>query len=342
MTATATATRRHRWQWNEWVHESTRITICAILWTLHDLGGGIRDENGRCASSLIAAAKKNGTPVHPTHQGKAKGIQAMSTLLRELDGGRYGQAITRRTHGKRTYEIRLNLALDEMPPRPLPVVTRHVEDHKPNVPAQPIPRPQVGDTRPASVFRPTVDVTDPTAGGDGPPPEPVPEPGPGPDVPEPQPAQLVVADPPAPAPVEPTMVPLVVVDSDDPIDILLRIQQLSMSAVLSLAAGPTETTGEPAVDPDEKNAQAKRLAATLEENNRLRSKVNAHAETINAKTKEAAALRKALTVAQSNLKALQDAANASPGRERALARLNGNQRFIAAKPEPAIAGRRQA
>ena len=43
---------------------------------------------------------------------------------------------------------------------------------------------------------------------------------------------------------------------------------------------------------------------------------------------------------QNNLRAIQEASNDSAKRERDLARLNGNQKFISARPEPAIAGRR--
>jgi hypothetical protein len=284
MEATMSATTG-TWQWTEKANRSVKVTIPALLWTLHDLGGEISDSRGRTGRKLAEMAISRGYTISPTHR---PGETGLAQLLSELDsGGRYGGCIEREMNSRKTYKIRLLLDAGQLPPRP------------------PVRNPAAGGTGPRPVEDPQ------------PTPAPEPEPEPVPDEPE---------------AVEPTLVPLALADAD-PVDLLLKINKMSMDAALAIAA----TIGQ-SRDQDD---VARRLADTLEENNRLRRKVNDQAETISAKVKEINALRQALNLAQSNLAAIQQSANEAGQRERNLARLNSNQRFISAKPEASIA-RRQA
>jgi hypothetical protein len=147
----------------------------------------------------------------------------------------------------------------------------------------------------------------------------------------PRPQPVVTEPQPEPEPVPPTLalvpepdMPAVVADaSDDPVNALLEIQKLAMGAVMGL----TRQRSEPDTDTDRE-----RLAATLEENQRLRDKVRDLSETVAAKAKEIDALRKALTTAQANMAAIQKASADAPERERQLANLRATERFMQAKP----------
>lgn len=318
-TADARKPRAGRWQWGKGAHESMMTTVPALLWTLREEGGEVHDSSGRAGAKLVQLADARGYVIHPTHRPGHLTGSSLSTLLGQLDfGKRYGGCIEREMNSKRTYKIRLLLDEEQLPPRPHPVVIKQAKSS---------PVPTAGGTGP----RPAED----------PKPMPPTEPTPAPEVPEQPETALVVAEPDVEV-INPILAPLAVMGDADAISALLQIQNLSLSVVLTVA----EMRGrlrEPVVeDADERDAQAKRLADTLEENNRLRRKVNDHAETINAKAKEITALRQALKVAQNNLHAIQQNANEAGQRERNLAKLAGNQRFIAERPEAAIAARRGA
>jgi hypothetical protein len=167
-------------------------------------------------------------------------------------------------------------------------------------------------------------------GGTGP--RPVPVPVPEPEQPKPAPAPAPEPEPEAVETVEPTIPPLVVVGAEKPIDLALSLSDkvnLLIAELLVNGATPTD-------DSPDKDEQAERLAQMIEESNRLRRKVSDHVETIRAKTAENEGLRKALVLAQNNLRTLQQTVAEASSTERNLNRLNGNQRFIAQKPEPAI------
>jgi hypothetical protein len=159
-------------------------------------------------------------------------------------------------------------------------------------------------------------------GGTGPRPVPVPEP----EQPKPAPEPESEA-------VEPTIPPLVAVGIHDELDLALHATDTLAKLVTEILMRRAMPATDAQPDNDE---QAIRLAQTIEENNRLRAKVNDQAETIRAKTKETEGLRRALMVSENNLKTLRETVAGSTDRERNLSRLNGNQRFIAQKPEPAI------
>lgn len=308
--------RAARWQWTQGAKESITTTIPALLWTLHEEGGEVHDSSGQAGRKLAEMAKARGYVIARTHEPDHSTGSALSSLLGQLDhGDRYGGCIEREMNSKRTFTIRLLLDVEQLPPRPHPVVIKQAPSS-----------PAAGGSGP----RPAEDPT----------PMPPAEPTPAPEAPEQPETALVLAQPDVEV-VHPVLPPLAIVDDADPVAILLQIQDLSMTAVLAVAKSIGER-GEPVVDADERDHQAKRLADTLEENNRLRRKVNDHAETISAKTKEINALRQALKVAQGNLHAIQQNANEAGQRERNLAKLSGNQRFIAERPEPAIASRRGA
>ena len=161
-------------------------------------------------------------------------------------------------------------------------------------------------------------------------PEPQPEPEPAPVPPEPQPQPEPVEDV-----VTPEIPPLVVL-SEEPLDLALTAADdiaKVIQALLVQGARPAE----PNSDTEEISV---RLAQTIEENNRLRRKANDLAETVRAKSAECEGLHKALRVSEANLKTLRETV-AIGTRERDMARLKGNQRFVAEKPEPAIMGRRR-
>ena len=213
------------------------------------------------------------------------------------EGGIYGNCIHRDKRPKRTDKITLLLTEAEMPPKP-----RHLK---------------------AAADR-TIFVQ-PVASA--PEPEPAePEPAPVPPEPQPEPVEDIIEDI-----VSPEIPPLVVV-SDEPIDVALSLADGVSRLVQALLVQGAEPKGESSPDAEE---QAVRLAQMIEENNRLRRKVNDLTETVRAKGTECEGLHKALRVSEANLKTLRETV-AGSSRERDLARLNGNQRFIAAKPEPAI------
>jgi len=148
------------------------------------------------------------------------------------------------------------------------------------------------------------------------PPRPAPQPEP---VPEPEPERPLTLV----APPEPDLPAVVAQATEDPVNALLEIQKLAMGAVMGL----TRDGGGHDSDTD-----GERLAATLEENQRLRHKVADLSETVAAKAKEIEALRKALTTAQANLSAIQKASAEAPQRERQLANLRATERFMQAPP----------
>lgn len=314
------------WRWGGYVRDSTKQTTQALLWTLHRLGGTVTDDSGLAPRKLIAAALDYGYHVDRSHQSGG----SLSQLMGELEHGRYKGAIERETNGKRTRRITLLLKENELPPRPALKRTSAQQ----SVFVQPAPVEPVTES--------------PNAGGTGPQPAPQPEPepepepkphpgpppGPRPEDPNVVPELTVVDDEPEEA-IEPKIPPLIAIDGD-PVAKLFQIQNDLISATMAVAAmAPTVV-----VEQDQDPEQAERLAKTLEENQRLRRKVNEQTETIVAKTKELEALRKQILIAQNNLRAIQEASNNAGRTERNLARLNGNQRFISARPEPAIAARR--
>lgn len=327
------------WRWGPYIREETRITVPALLWTLHDMGGSISDSSGRSGAKLADMAKQRGMPFHPIHQpnrltGKHTGT--LSQLLAELDAGRMAGSIAREINGKRTLKITLLLAPEEMPPRPHPVVTKQVTPTA--VPKQVTPtavpfgraanRPVVAapDVTQQSVFVQSAPPIEPE-------PQPVPEPAP---APEPEPEDVAAVVGPVPTWQPTVLAPLPVVHPDDPMEQLLVAQEAITAAQIAMAAmvHPVPETR------DEDDQIAVRLATALEEGSRLRRKVADLQETVTAKAKEAEALRKALVQAQSNMRAIREASTQSQGLERKLNQLNGTQRAIASKPEPAIAARR--
>jgi len=317
---------RGRWQWGPAAKESGKIMIPIILWTLHDLGGSITDRpSGRCGAKLIEEAQKRNYAVTPSFRG-GTGTGSVSAMLAELESGRYAGCIAREKGKKRTYKITLLLTEDEMPERPFPVKVTKMAD-RPKL--TPVPRP----VKPMSVF--VQPVADHAGFGNG---------GPDPDYVPP----TVVPDPPARAPepiqpelpenpdtpdVEDVVLPqipplLVIPENENTFDLLIELNQLAARALIASSRTPAKI----GPSPEALDEAAQRLAATVEENQRLRTKVNILQETVVAKGKEAEALRKALMLAQGNLKAIQDNVNQGEGRERALARLRDTERTMQARP----------
>ena len=299
---------RGPWKWALYTRAETMQSIPAFLWALKDMGGVCADKHGRAPSMVITHAEKIGIPIHPRSN--------VSAMVRELETGAYAGAIARTKAPTRTYRVELLLTDEQMPPKPFPVKTTKVEPERLAVTEKPKADGGTGP-RPA----------DPTP---EPKPHPGPPPGPRPEDPNTKPELAVVPPGPAPELVEPALPPIVAVPASDPLNALLEIQGLAMQAVLGLA----QQMGQ-GVDPQDaadRDAEKARLAATLEENQRLRRKVNELTETIVAKGKENDAMRKALMVAQSNLAAIQKASADSPDRERQLANLRATQKFMQAKP----------
>lgn len=282
-----------RWQWPAGTHEKSMQTVPAILWTLHELGGEIHDKRtGFALSKLVSEAERMGWPVHPGTN--------MSQMLANLEDGRYGRIIERETNGRKTYTIRLLLSEAELPPRPNKVKSYPVE----SVPKKSVFAAKVKSA--TETVEEEVDRLKAMLEAD--------------TAPESETPELVV----------PSIPPLMVV-SDDPMDLLLQIQQLSMTAVMALAT----SIGTPVPSPDnsaERDAERARLATTLEENNRLRRKLNEATETLVSKTKQCEALQKALALANNNLATIQNAANQAPDRERKLANLRGVERLMQQPP----------
>lgn len=340
MTAVMAArpTKPQAWTWNLFTRDSTRQTIMCLLWALYEEGGVIEDDKGRCGRALVKAARDRGYIPHPIHDpfvGSAS-TGSLSQLLHELDSGNYAGTIARECNGKRTYKITLLIGEAQMPPKPKPVVVKKVE------PATPVPvKPKIGDTRPAPEPVRVITKAEADAAIK---PAPTPPPAVAPtaerasetELPDTLPPALAIAPEPEPEVVMPAIPPLVLADASV-VDLLLEAQQLIMKATVSAAkdiGGPDEPR-----DTDDYDAVTRRLADTLEENNRLRTKYNDQRETLLAKGKEIEALRKALGLAQSNARIIQQASQ-SPELERKLNQLNGTQRAIASRPEPAIASRR--
>lgn len=330
MTATTTAPARpKRWEWNRFTRDSTQQTVRCLLWTLLEMGGEVNDPNGRSAHRLVGEARKRGympAAVHDPFVRKGKTTGSLSQLIYELEKGDYAGTISRVVNGKRTYKIKLMITEDQLPPRPLPVVVKKVEPTKP----APEPVRVITKAEADAAIKPA----------SAPPPPVVPATTNGSEVGQetPLPAGLDIAPPiDEPDIVVPTVPPLVIAEAGA-IDLLLEIQQLVMRATIAVA---TDIGGndEPR-QTDDYDDVTRRLAETLEENNRLRRKCNDQAETLMAKLKEIDALRKALAIAQNNIKVMQDAHAQGADLERKLNRLNGTQRAIASRPEPAIAARR--
>lgn len=310
---------RGRWQWGPGSKESSHIMVPVILWTLHECGGTIEDSSGRCGSKLVKEALKRNFTVPPQYRSNTG---SMSQMLAELEGGRYAGCITRDKGVKRTYKMTLLLTEDEMPPRPFPVKVSNVNDRPKLVP---VPRP----VKPVSVFSPKAD--DAGLGNGGPDPDYVPPTV----VPDPEPEQPVQPElpenpdtPDVEDVVVPDIPPLLTIPADDnAFDLLIQLNQLAARALIAVARPPEIGPSTASLDD-----AAKRLATTVEENQRLRTKVNTLQDTVVAKDKEAAALRKALLLAQANLKAVQENVDQGGTRERALARLNDTQRTMQARP----------
>jgi hypothetical protein len=279
---------RGPWHWPKGTTNHSKMSVPALLWALHDLGGTVEDKTGRAASRLVEHATELGTPIHP--------LSNPGHLFKELEGGRYAGAIKRKVGPKRTYAIRLLLEERQMPPKPRPA---KAEPAEPKTPA--LALPVVKDEPKAEVE--TISIA---------------------------PGLPVVPPEPSPAPVEPILPPIVAVPASDPLNALLEIQGLAMQAVLGLAEQMGQ--GIDLADAAERDAEKTRLAETIEENRRLRRKVNDLTETLVAKGKEVEAMRKALNIAQSNMAAIQKAAADAPNRERQYGNLKATERFMQARP----------
>lgn len=327
---------RGRWQWGPAAKESGRMTIPALLWTLYEMGGVIEDaQGGRCGTRLLQAAIERGYTVHPLHHpGRSTGT--VSTLLRELEVGRYAGCISRDVRaGKRTYKIELLLTEAEMPPKPFPVKVTKVEPTRPKL--VPVPRP----VKPQSVFvQPVPDIVDEDGlGNGGPDPDhvpPVPPETPEAPVEAPPVTQPELPDAPETPDVEDVVVStvpplLTVAGDDDAFALLIEASTTITRAMLAINAMPRGVLGGGPTDVDIDEA-AKRMADTLAENARLRRKLNEVNETVLAKTKECEGLRKALVVANGNLKAIQSNADQAGQRERALGRFRDVERTMQAPP----------
>jgi hypothetical protein len=322
-TTTPTTESRGPWKWALYTRAETRQSIPAFLWALKDMGGVCADKSGRAVSKVVAHAEKMGTPIHPRSHPSA--------MIRELESGAYAGAIERVKGVRQSYRITLKLADEQMPPKPnarVKVVSTVVEDD------------EWIEKQLAKASKATDTVNIPAAGGTGPrpadpepepKPHPGPEPGPRPDDPNVNQVALAVVPPEPPVKaVEPALPPIVAVTASDPLNTLLEIQGLAMQAVLGLAQ--QMGTGVDPAEAAERDEEKTRLAATLEENQRLRRKVNDLSETLVAKSKENEAMRKALMVAQNNLRAIQEASTGAPDRERQLTNLKATQRFMQERP----------
>lgn len=314
---------RGRWIWGPASKEASRVMVPIMLWTLHDLGGTITDRpTGRCGAKLIAEALKRSYSVPPSFRNATGSVSAM---LGELEDGRYAGCIAREKGNKRTYKITLLLTEDEMPERPFPVKVTKMAD-RPML--TPVPR-----VKAMSVFvQPVAD--DAGLGNGGPDPDYVPPTVvPDPPAPVPEPVQPELPENPDTPDVEDVVLPqipplLVIPENEDAFELLIDLNQLAARALIAVnraahKIGPSQESLDDA---------ATRLAATVEENQRLRTKVNILQETVVAKNKEAEGLRKALMLAQGNLRAIQDNVDQGGTRERNLARLNDVQRTMQARP----------
>jgi hypothetical protein len=111
------------WEFGAYVTEPVRTTISALLWALHHDGGTIRSESGRVGAALRDRAVELGMFVHPRYQATSKTASGgISSLLASLEMDTYGtEAIEREKNGTRSFEIRLLLKDEEMPPKPVMV-----------------------------------------------------------------------------------------------------------------------------------------------------------------------------------------------------------------------------
>lgn len=327
MSATApTRTSRGPWRWGVQNKASAKMTIPALLWTLHDLGGEISDPvTGRAGTKLVEEARKRYS-VYPTHIRSKASSGALSSIYLSLERGIYAGSIVREMNAKRTFRITLLLSEDEMPPRPSPLKITKV---------QPTVTPLVPKQRPIAPVAVVAPVADDEGTGNGGPSHDYEPDEPQPEVPEvPEPVQPTLPDDPGEPEVEDVVVttipPLLTVDADDDAFMLiLEASQLLARAMIATNVRRPATVGPTDTEIDE---AAKRMADTLAENQRLRRKLNEANETAAARAKEAEGLRKALLVAQGNLKAFQQNMGLADNREKALARLRDTQRTMAAPP----------
>jgi hypothetical protein len=302
-----------------YVRPSTKQAIVGLLWTLFDLGGEIRCKQGKAGRALVNEAVAIGYRM-PTQVTSPISAGSLSQLLQEMDHGRFAGLISREVGPKRTYAIKLLLTEDQLPPRPPLLTLKAIEPKANGGPTDPRttqePKPPATEPEQAPVTTPSV------------PPDVEPEPEPEVNDPQPEPTEdEQLAD-------EATLpsVPTYAVEATEPIDALLMIQHLAMQAAIGIA-GQLGQPPAPENDRAELHAVQERLADTLDENQRLRRKLADVCETTNAKAKECEALRKALMVSSSNLKALQAASNQGPSLERKLANLKNVQSFIASPPK---------
>lgn len=324
MSATApTRTSRGPWRWGVQNKTSAKMTIPALLWTLHDLGGEISDPvTGRAGTKLVEEARKRYS-VYPTHIRSKASSGALSSIYLSLERGIYAGSIAREMNAKRTFRITLLLSEDEMPPRPSPLKITKV---------QPTVTPLVPKQRPIAPVAVVAPVTDDEGTGNGGPSHDYDPDEPQPEVPEP--VQPTLPDDPGEPEVEDvvhtTIPPLLTVNADDDAFMLiLEASQLLARAMIATNARTPKVVGPSDAEIDE---AAKRMADTLAENQRLRRKLNEANETAMAKARENEGLRKALLVAQGNLKAFQQNMDLADNREKALARLRDTQRTMAAPP----------
>jgi hypothetical protein len=296
----------------QYVRDHTRQLAYALLWTLFDLDGELRSASGNANRELVAEAHKLGYRIPPYYLSMGSGL---SQVIREMDHGRFAGLVSRELGSRKTYAIKLLLTEDQMPPRPARLSIQAIEAN--GGPTDPRTTQEPKPPQQAPVTTPSV------------PPE-LPE-TPEPKVDDPQPEPDVEAEQ---LTDEATLlsVPSMSVEATEPIDALLMIQHLAMQAALGIASVIGQVPA-PAPEGDEMDAIKVKLAETLEENQRLRLKCNANAETAHAKAKECDALRKALMVSSSNLKAMQQASGQGPELERKLANLKQVQRFVAEPPK---------
>lgn len=311
MPATAEVRKsRGPWQWNLQSKGSAKLAVPALLWTLKELGGEITDESGRAGHRLAEEAVKRGYRLPPTYLGRSG---PRSQMLASLESGVYAGCIVRESNGKRTFKIILLLSDDEMPPRPAtksqPTVKVITAQQRPIAPVA------VFTPRDESTVEPEPDIETPE-----------------PEAPPAEPYQPELPDDPDTPDVDDVTVipPLLTVDaSDDAFMLMLEASQLIARAMIATNMRAPSPTGPTDTEIDE---AAGRMAATIAENQRLRRQLNEARETANARAKEAEGLRKALLVAQGNLKAFQANAGMADGRKRALARLRDTQKTMAAPP----------
>jgi len=338
-----------------YVRDHTRQTATAILWTLFDLGGEFKSGHGYAGRELIEEAVKLGYRIPAYYRAKNSGL---SQLLTEMDNGRYGGLIERDTRGnaKKTYSIRLLVDEADLPTRPARLSVQPEANGGPTDPrTTQEPKPKGDDDEPVDprtiepgpITTPAVPQTDPA-------------PEPEPDDPQPEPDEreheenVEVEELTDNTTVERSLsvaaeqgevvlpkVPGLTLVATEPMDALLMIQQLTMQGILALA---TQVGQAPAAAPEQGDLDALKaqLGTTLEENQRLRRKLAEASETLQAKVKENEGLRKALMLANGNLKALQDAANQGNDLERKLKNLRDTQRLMATPPTKAGIGNRAA